>query len=120
MLVNFKGKDIKKLFNKLSTLAVKSIWCVTGSKKGAWVRERKEIYWAGILDKKVVNATGAGDAFGSGFVSGLILHEGNLEKALQLAMLNSNSVVTKMGAKYGLLKKPPTKKILEKIKVKRI
>ena len=119
-LVNYKGKDIKKLFNKLSNLAAKSVWCVTGAKKGAWVQERKEIYWAGILDKTVVNATGAGDAFGSGIVSGLILYAGDLKKSLQLAMLNSNQVVTKMGAKHGLLKRPPTKKILEKIKIKKI
>jgi len=72
------------------------------------------------LDRKVVNATGAGDAFGSGFISGLILYKGNIKKSLQLGMLNSNSVVTSMGAKHGLLKKPPTEKELEKIKVRAI
>ena len=50
----------------------------------------------------------------------VVLYEGDLKKSLQLAMLNSNQVVTKMGAKHGLLKRPPTKKILEKIKIKKI
>ena len=93
------------------------MWCITGGKRGAWVQERKNIYWAKILDKKVVNATGAGDAFGSGFISGMILYNNDLKQALQLGMLNSNSVVTEMGAKHGLLKKPPTKKMLAKIKI---
>ena len=119
-LAGDKTKNIKKLFNKLTKLAPNSIWCVTGAKKGAWVKERNEILWAGILDKKVVNATGAGDAFGSAFVAGLNIYAGNLKKSLQLAMLNSNSVVTEMGAKHGLLKKPPTKKMLDKIRIKKI
>lgn len=119
-LVKYRGKEIKKLFDKLSGVAGKTIWCVTGAKKGAWVQERKDIYWAKILDKVVVNATGAGDAFGSGMVSGLMIYNGDLVKSLQLAMLNSNQVVTKMGAKHGLLKKPPTKKILDKIKIRKI
>lgn len=125
-LINYKSKpstkmvwdkNIKNIFDKLTLLAPKTLWCVTGGKKGAWVEERKNIYWANILDKKVVNATGAGDAFGSGFVSGMILYNNDLKQALQLGMLNSNSVVTEMGAKHGLLKKPPTKKMLNKIKV---
>jgi sugar/nucleoside kinase (ribokinase family) len=117
-LINYQGNKIETIFTKLSKLAPTTLWCVTGGKHGAWVQERKNIYWANILPKKVVNVTGAGDAFGSGFVSGLILYKNNLKKALQLAMLNSNSVVTQMGAKHGLLKKPPSIKLLNKIKVK--
>ena len=91
---------------------------MTGGKKSAWVKEDGRLVQAVIIDKKVVNATGAGDAFGSGFISGVMLYKGELIKSLQLSMLNSNSVVTKMGAKHGLLKKLPTKKMLGKIKIK--
>ena len=119
-LAQCKTKNIKSIYNHLEKIAPDSIICVTAGKKGAWVKKYQEFYWAGILSKKVVNATGAGDAFGAGFVAGLILYEGDIKKALQLGMLNSNSVVTKMGAKHGLLKKPPTGKMLEKIRVRKI
>ncbi|PIP29154.1 hypothetical protein CO134_03520 [Candidatus Kuenenbacteria bacterium CG_4_9_14_3_um_filter_39_14] len=119
-LTQCKTKNIKSIYHNLEKIAPDSILCVTAGKRGAWVKKDQEFYWAGILSKKVVNATGAGDAFGSGFVAGLILYEGNLKKALQLAMLNSNSVVTQMGAKHGLLKKPPAGKMLNKIKIKKV
>ncbi|NMB48387.1 carbohydrate kinase family protein [Candidatus Kuenenbacteria bacterium] len=119
-LTGIKTKDIKIILESLSGLANKAAVVVTGGKNGAWVKNGPEILWADILDKKVVNATGAGDAFGSGFISGLILYKGNIRKSLQLGMLNSNSVVTQMGAKHGILKKPPREKELEKIKVKAI
>lgn len=95
----------------------RTIFCLTSGKNGAWVINGNEIYKADILDKKVVNATGAGDAFGSGFLSGVINYDNDIKKALRLAMLNSNSVVTEMGAKHGLLKKMPSKKHLETIKI---
>jgi sugar/nucleoside kinase (ribokinase family) len=119
-LTKSRTKNIKTIMSKLELLAPYSILCVTGGKAGAWVKKDHEFYWSPILPKKVVNATGAGDAFGSGFVAGLHLYDGDLKKSLQLGMLNSNSVVTKMGAKHGLLKKPPTIKSLNIIKVKKI
>jgi len=119
-LLKSRARKIERLFDQLFKLSPTTIWCITGGKQGAWIGQTNKILWADILDYKVVNATGAGDAFGSGFVAGLILYHNNLKKAFQLAMLNSNSVVTKMGAKHGLLKKPPTEKILNKIKVKEI
>jgi len=117
-LSQVKTKNIKKILGVLGELSPKAIIAVTGGKTGAWIKNGVAILWADILDKKVINATGAGDAFSSGFLSGLILYKGEVKKSLQLAMLNSNNVVTKMGAKHGLLKKPPLQKELEKIKVK--
>ena len=119
-LTGSKTKKIKIIFKKLNSIAPNAIKCITGGKKGAWVKKNQQFYQTNILDKKVINTTGAGDAFGSGFVAGLIIYNYDIKKALQLAMLNSNSVVTKMGAKHGLLKKLPTKKMLGKIKIKQI
>ncbi len=51
---------------------------------------------------KVVDETGAGDAFCVGFVSGIIWGF-DVDKALESAKSNSASVIQKMGAQSGLL-----------------
>ena len=62
---------------------------------------------------KVVDQTGAGDGFGSGFISGLI-KGWDLEKSLKLGVSNGASVVTKIGAKEGLIKEQEVDFWLEK------
>ncbi|MDP3888718.1 MAG: carbohydrate kinase family protein, partial [bacterium] len=51
---------------------------------------------------KVVDELGAGDAFSSGFVTGLIKGM-PLEESLKLGIANGASAVGKMGGKQGLL-----------------
>lgn len=55
--------------------------------------------------KKVADTTGVGDAFNSSFVAGLEIYKGDIQKAMQLGMKNSASVVKKQGAQNGLLKR---------------
>ena len=62
---------------------------------------------------KMIDQTGAGDGFGCGFVSGLVKGL-DLEKALKLGVANGASVVTKIGAKEGLLKETEINYWLEK------
>lgn len=62
---------------------------------------------------KVVDQTGAGDGFGSGFISGLI-KGWDLERSLKLGVSNGASVVTKIGAKEGLIKEQEVDFWLEK------
>lgn len=62
---------------------------------------------------KMVDQTGAGDGFGSGFVAGLA-KGWELEKALKLGVANGASVVTKIGAKEGLIKEKEMDFWLEK------
>ena len=65
------------------------------------------------LPAQGLNTTGAGDAFGSSLVSGLITYKGDVKKALHLAIVRSNYVVRKVGAQEGLL----SKKELTKFKI---
>ncbi len=94
-------------------------------------------YFVRSLGTKPINTTGAGDAFGSGFVAGLIISaqgprtrdscrsgprtgasgENNIDYALRLAILNSDGVIQKMGAKNGLLESRPRKKELRRVKI---
>ena len=52
-----------------------------------------------------VNTTGAGDAFGSGFLAGFINSNSNAKTALHLGMLNATAVIMHNGAQKGLLTK---------------
>ena len=54
---------------------------------------------------KVVDRTGAGDAFGSGFLSGFIRSKGDINKSLRLAADNAAACIKKWGAKEGILRK---------------
>lgn len=97
------------LLNILNDWGVKIV-VITEGKKGAWVYDGKKIYQQKIRRAKVVDTTGVGDAFGSGFVAGIIANKGDIQKALAWGMINSASVLGKVGAQNGLL----TLKELEK------
>lgn len=116
-LAKSHSKDISLLAGKMAHITKGSIICITNGKDGSFVKRGKEEWQAEIIDKKVLNTTGAGDAFGSGFLSGLIIYENDIKKALQLATLNSNNVVQEMGGKHGILRKRPTEKELNKVKI---
>jgi ribokinase len=75
----------------------------TDGSKGAVATDRWHIVNAGMYENvEVIDRTGAGDAFASGFVAMIAAGE-SLEKAITLASANSTSVVTKIGAKAGIL-----------------
>ncbi len=84
---------------------------MTDGQGGAYVSDSDKLYFAGLYQKvQVVDRTGAGDAFGSGFVSALANGLGLLD-ALTLASANATSVVTKIGAKPGILKTTRLKRL---------
>ena len=104
------GKEVfKKLDDMMPGIAV-----VTDGANGVKVSDGKLLYSAGIFrEKKIVDRTGAGDAFGSGFVAGL-LHRNwsivngqtsDVEYAIRLASANATSNVEYIGATAGLLTK---------------
>ena len=85
--------------------AVKGIAVVTEGQKGLVVSDGKKVFRAGIFkNKKVIDRTGAGDSFGSGFVAGL-MRKNNIEYAIRLGLANAASVVEHFGAKEGIITK---------------
>lgn len=115
LLTKISYQKEKEVFQKIDKMT-KGIVIMTKGGEGVVVSDGKYLYRAGSLGLKFVDATGAGDAFGSGFVSGLI-QKNNIVYAIQLAMANSGYAVGKWGAKEGLLKKsqkwPKTKVVKE-------
>lgn len=108
-LTGFDYAREKAIFSKFDEL-VSGIAVMTDGRRGASVSDGKYIYRAGIFpEKSVVDRTGAGDAFGSGFVAGLI-QKNDILYALRLASANATSVVEKVGAQAGILTKSDFKK----------
>jgi len=94
----------KEVFKKLDELCP-GIAIMTKGEMGAVVSDGKDIYSAPALKAKVADKTGAGDSFGSGFVSGYIQSNGDIVSALQLGIANSAACLKGLGAKGELLKK---------------
>jgi len=92
-----------EIFKKIDELTP-GIAIMTKGREGVVVSDGRYLYQAESLGMKLVDGTGAGDAFGSGFVSGLI-QKNDLSYAIQLAMANSSFAITKLGAKEGILRK---------------
>ncbi|MDD5145264.1 MAG: carbohydrate kinase family protein [Candidatus Pacebacteria bacterium] len=112
-LTKIPYKKETEIFKKIDKLT-KGIVIMTKGAEGATVSDGKYIYFAKPLDVKVAEKTGAGDAFGSGFVSGII-EKNDLVYAIQLAVANSAANITEIGAKTGLLRRGQK---WEKVKVK--
>lgn len=93
----------EELFKKFDGL-IPGIAVMTKGPDGVSVSDGKNIYRAGIPESEIIDRTGAGDAFGSGFVSG-IMEKDDIEYAIQLGTANATSKVQQIGAKNGLLKK---------------
>lgn len=92
------------LLKKLWTTCKGSIIVITKGPLGAVATDGKNMFTAPILPVSVVDRTGAGDAFCSGFLSEF-MRKNNVVSALQFAMANSAGCVSQWGAKEGLLKK---------------
>lgn len=116
-LTKEKPGDIKAAAKKLKKIT--KCLSLTDGPKGAYAWQNSKGIWAPSLKVKRINTTGAGDAFGSGFVSGLIL-KNDLKYAMKMGTLNANMVITKMGAKNGLLKNKPALSELNRVKLKSI
>ena len=104
MLANIPYQKEREVFKKLDKF-VPGVVVMTKGPKGVVVSDGKEIFQAGIFkEKRHIDRTGAGDAFGSGFVAGLV-RTGKIEEAIRLGSANGTSMVEFFGAKNGILTK---------------
>lgn len=81
------------------------VMILTDGPNGVWVEAKNKIIHAGMYeDIPSVDRTGAGDAFGSGFVSQWA-QGADIKHSILFASANSTSVIQYLGAKKGILYK---------------
>ena len=109
-------ESIENLLFKLKSLGPKIV-VITDGKNDLHAIDDKYVYTARPLMIKVVDATGAGDAFSASFLSG-ILRKNDIEFAIKLGITNAQSVITHYGAKNILLTYKEAMKQMKKLKIK--
>lgn len=76
---------------------------ITDGARGGKVSDNGKVYfYEGEKVKKVIDTTGAGDAFASGMIAG-VLYGKNYQAAVEWGRKNATSVLKHVGAKKGLL-----------------
>jgi sugar/nucleoside kinase (ribokinase family) len=133
-LTGISFKKEREVFKKLDRL-MPGILAVTSGRGGVTVSDGRFIYKAGIFKERyLVDRTGAGDAFGSGFTAGLMrrgFNFSNIEHikptdvmyVIRLASANATAVIERTGATEGIItrnefEKPRWKSL--KIAIRRI
>lgn len=109
------NKEIKDLMADLHGLGPKIV-VITDGKNGSYASDSSSYaYTLGIFDHPVIERTGAGDAYTSGFLSAIIGGE-SIQNAMRAGTINAASVIGKVGAQPGLLTKlEMEKKLLEHV-----
>ena len=109
-------EHIEDVLFKLRGLGPKIV-AVTDGKNQLYVIDKEHIYTAKPPKVKVVDSTGAGDAFASSFLCG-IMRKNNIEFAIKLGLANSISVIKYYGAKNILLTYKEAMNAIKRLKIK--
>lgn len=105
LLTKIPFEQESEIFKKLDRMCP-AIAVMTKGGEGVTVSDGKYLYSAlPNSERKIVDTTGAGDSLASGFLSEYIRSNGNIEKAIQFGLANSEANLSKIGAKTGLLEK---------------
>lgn len=103
--------EIKDMMRMIQDLGAKNI-LITDGDKGVYAYDGYKFYHHEAEKVNMVEKTGAGDAFTSGFIAGIA--EGlDIEKSARWGNLNSSSTIQKYGAQNGLLNKEEIIKLSE-------
>lgn len=94
--------EIKNLFSKIKNLGAKIV-VITDATNGSFIIDKDgKMFEIGIFPANVVQKTGAGDAYTSGFLGAVILGL-PITEAMRWGSVNAAGVIQKTGAQAGLL-----------------
>lgn len=96
-----KKVPIKELLSKLADLGPKNV-VITDGGEGSYAFGGERFYKLEVFPAKLVEMTGAGDAYATGLMSGLFYGK-DLAEAMRWGAANGAAVVEKVGPQTGLL-----------------
>ena len=102
--------DIKELLQGLKSKGPE-IAVITDNGKGSYCFDGTNFYHLDIFRVPVIEMTGAGDAYSTGFVSALAYGK-DIQEAMRWGAMNGASVIQKIGAREGLLTKQEMEALL--------
>ncbi len=105
-----KNEDTKKLLVLLHNTGAKIV-VVTDGPKGSYSFDGNHFYFQDILDVPVIERTGCGDSYATGFMSALFFGK-DITEAMKWGTINAAFVIQKIGAQEGLLHKKELEKVL--------
>ncbi|MDE2312306.1 MAG: carbohydrate kinase family protein [Patescibacteria group bacterium] len=108
------GRDPEALCRQLVKLGPKAV-TLTDGRKGAYSFSSEGFYYIPEYPGPRLEATGAGDAFTTGYIAALI-HGQPHREALRWGPMNAGSVVQMVGPQAGLLTKQQMQAQLKKLK----
>ena len=98
-----KKAQIEEIIKRLHSFGP-NIIVITDKNKNIVASDKNKIYKLKPHRIKVIERTGAGDAFASGFTAGIIIGR-SIQDALKLGLEESESVIRYFGAKNNLIKR---------------
>ncbi|MDC0449174.1 carbohydrate kinase family protein [bacterium] len=101
-LTDTKNLEIEELHTKLQELGPK-LTVITEGKEGASAHDGKKLEKIHAIsdNRPIVDKTGAGDAFSSGFLSAIVCGK-SLQEALNWGSINAGNVIKEIGSIKGL------------------
>jgi len=116
-LLNSSSNDFITLLKDLHACGPNYV-VITNGKKGFYAYHDKHLYSLNKTPKvNRVHTAGAGDAFTSGLLAGII-KKYSFEDALKIGQVNSSSIIQHVGTKNKLLTENEAKQSMKKFKIK--
>lgn len=103
--------DFKKLLEMLKQEGPE-IAVITDGPKGSYAFDGTDFYFQDIFEVPVMERTGCGDSYSTGFISALIYNK-DVPEAMRWGTVNAAFVIQKIGAQEGLLTKKELLKVLQ-------
>lgn len=96
-----KNDDVKTLAQLLHSEGAKTV-VITDGKNGSYSFNGSDFYFQKVLHVPIIEMTGCGDSYSTGFMSALQFGL-DIPEAMKWGTVNSASVLQKIGAREGLL-----------------
>ncbi len=112
LILKHQTRNVKNLFTGLHKLGVK-IAVITDGRDGSYASDGNNVWYLDEYPGSHIEATGAGDAFGTGFTAAMFYGK-SIPEAMAWGTINGGNVVEHIGPHAGLQTKDQIEEYLKK------